>query len=194
MGKRGGEISLSSVGKILSHSAEKLRGEPFNVSEKLGFWKILCIGRGYYDIPCEFFCFSTRNLLRWNLVCFRKLWASKNFFWEKEWGYHVPTSNYFCLTVPRKFVGYPSMFQSFRKIRVLENFMFKKGIERYSVWIFCFSIEKILRWNLMCLRNDRVSKKFMLERGWGYHGFSSNIFCLTVPEIFVGEPSMFQKR
>ena len=38
---RGG-LSRFSVGIFTSHSAEKFRGHPFNVSENLGYRKILC--------------------------------------------------------------------------------------------------------------------------------------------------------
>ena len=39
----GGGVSRFSVENFLSHSAEKFHGLPFNVSEILGYRKILCI-------------------------------------------------------------------------------------------------------------------------------------------------------
>ena len=41
-----------SVDSFLSHSAEKFRGHPFNVSEKLGYRKILRI-RGVSEVSVE---------------------------------------------------------------------------------------------------------------------------------------------
>ena len=67
--KRG--VSRFSVRKFWSHSAEKFRGHPFNVSESLGYRKILCIIGG--------------------ITSFRR--------------------KFFCLTVPKNFVGMPSMSQ-----------------------------------------------------------------------------------
>ena len=48
---------------FLSHSAEKFRGEPFNVSEKLWFRKNLCIKRAYHYSPLNIFCLKVpKNL------------------------------------------------------------------------------------------------------------------------------------
>ena len=43
---------------FLSHSAEKFRGEPFNVSENFGYRKILCIRKGYHYSPLKIFCLT----------------------------------------------------------------------------------------------------------------------------------------
>ena len=77
MDKKG--VSRFSVENFLSHSAEKFCGHPFNVSENLGYRKILCIIGGYHNFP----------------------------------------SKIFCLTVPKNFVGIPSMSQ---KIWGIEKF------------------------------------------------------------------------
>ena len=42
---------------------------------------------------------------------------------------------------------------------------------------------------MLCFRKFPVAKKFMDKRGRGeYQDFPSEVFCLTVPKIFVGEP------
>ena len=41
---------------------------------------------------------------------------------------------------------------------------------------------------MLCFRKFTVAKKFMDRRGGRYQDFPSKIFCLTVPERFVGEP------
>ena len=43
MDEGGGGVSRFSVENFWYHSAEKFRGHPFNVSENLGYRKILCI-------------------------------------------------------------------------------------------------------------------------------------------------------
>ena len=59
-----GCISQFSVEKILSQSAEKFRGYPFNVSEKLGYRKILCIIRGITSFRRKFFVSQCAEKLR----------------------------------------------------------------------------------------------------------------------------------
>ena len=51
---RGG-LSRFSVENFMSHSAEKFRGHPFNVSENLGYRKILCIIGGITIFHLKFF-------------------------------------------------------------------------------------------------------------------------------------------
>ena len=49
---------------------------------------------------------------------------------------------------------------------------------------------------MLCFRIFPVAKKIMSSRGGGgYQDFTSKIFCLRMPKIFVGEPfcAVFQK-
>ena len=60
---------------------------------------------------------------------------------------------------------------------------------RFSVEVvFVSEYRNISQMNLsvMVFRNYPVAKKFMDKSGEGYQGFPSNIFCLTLPKIFVG--------
>ena len=41
---------------------------------------------------------------------------------------------------------------------------------------------------VLCFRKFPVAKNFMHEREGEYQDFPSNVFCLTVPKISVGEP------
>ena len=41
---------------------------------------------------------------------------------------------------------------------------------------------------MLCFRKLLVAKKFMDNREEKCHDFPSNVFCLTVPEKFVGDP------
>ena len=49
------------------------------------------------------------------------------------------------------------------------------------------STEKFRWGTLRCIKKFRVSKKFMHQRGGGYHVAPSKTFCHTVPKNFVGE-------
>ena len=105
--KRG--VSRFSVEKFWSHSAEKLRGHPFNASENLGYRKILCILGGIKFFRRKFLVSECRKISWACLQCFRKFGVSKNFMHNR--GYHNFPSKTFCLTVPKNFVDIPSIIQ-----------------------------------------------------------------------------------
>ena len=48
----------------MSHSAEKFRGHSFNVSENLGYQKILCIIGGITIFPRKFFVSVPKNFVK----------------------------------------------------------------------------------------------------------------------------------
>ena len=79
-------MSHFSVGNYLSHNAENFRKEPFEVSEKLEYRKILCIMGWYHDFPSKVFSFTVpRNFVGEPFCC-----VSENFLYgsidEKEGG------------------------------------------------------------------------------------------------------------
>ena len=88
----------------MSHSAEKLRGHPFNVSENLGYRKILCIIGGITIFRRKFFVAQCRKTSWASFQCFRKIGVSKNFMHNK--GYHNFPSKIFCLSA-EKLRGHP---------------------------------------------------------------------------------------
>ena len=104
-------VSRFSVEKFWSQSAEKFRGQPFNVSENLGYRKILCIIGGITFFLRKFLVSECRKISWAALQCFRKFGVSKNFMHNR--GYNVFPSKIFGLRVPKNFVGSPSMFQKF---------------------------------------------------------------------------------
>ena len=62
-------------------------------------------------------------------------------------------------------------------------------VSRFSVGNFLsHSAEKFRRGTFLCFRNSLVAKNVRDNRRGGYHGFPSNLFCLTVPKNLVGEP------
>ena len=102
---------------FLSHSVEKFCGHPFNVSENLGYRKNLCITRGYHKFPSKFFVSQGWKISWASLQCFRKFGVSIKIMNNR--GYHNFPTKIFCLTVPKIFVGIPSMFQ---KVWGIEKF------------------------------------------------------------------------
>ena len=78
-------MSHFSVGNYLSHSAENFRKEPFEVSEKLEYRKILCIMGWYHDFPSKVFSFTVPRNFVGEPFC-----VSENFLYgskfEKEGG------------------------------------------------------------------------------------------------------------
>ena len=149
-------VSRFSVEKFFSHTAEKFRGHPFNVSENLGHRKILCIIGGITIFRRIFFV-SQRQKISWaSLQCLRQIGLSKNFMHKR--GYHVFQSKIFCLTVPKNFVGIPS--------NVSENLGYGKilcilrGITFFSRNFFCLTVPKNL-----------VGIPSMFQKIWGIEKF-----------------------
>ena len=103
----GGGVSRFSVENFLSHSVEKFRGHPFNVSENLGYRKILCIIGAITFFRQKFLVSQCRKIYWASLQCFRKFGVSKNSMHNRGITFF---RRKFCLTVPKKFVGIPSMF------------------------------------------------------------------------------------
>ena len=102
-------VSRFSVENFWSHSAEKFRGHPFNASENLGYRKNLCILGGITIFRRKFFVSQCRKISWASLQCFRKFGVSKKFMHNR--GCHNFPSKSFGLTVPKNFVGIPTVFE-----------------------------------------------------------------------------------
>ena len=119
------------------------------------------------------------------MLCFRKILAAKKFMDKRAGGreYQKFPSKFFCLTVPKNFVGEPF---SVSLIRVSKNFMLQRVMSRFSVENFlCHSTEPFHRGTLLCC----VSENFWQRKSlWikGREGFPSKKFCLTVEKIRKG--------
>ena len=132
-------VSRFSVENFWSHSAEKFRGHPFNVSEILGYQKILCRIGVITSFRRKIFVSQCRKISWASLQCLRNFGVSKNFMQNRS--HHKFPSKNFCLTVPKNFVGIPSMFQKiwakilciiggitiFRRVRHLKILTFFKA-------------------------------------------------------------------
>ena len=102
-------------------------------------------------------------------------------------GNHDFSFKTFCHTVPKNFVG--------EHFGVSENFGYRKILCIREGGVITFLSRKLFvtqyqkfRWGTFrCIGKFRVSKKFLHQRGRGYHISQSKTFCHTVPRNFVGE-------
>ena len=134
-------------------------------------------------------CFTIpKNFVRNPFCVSEKILASKSFMLKRGGGgeeYHDFPSKLLRLTVAKHFVEEAFCFGKFP---VSKNIMHKSGTSRFSVENLLFhSTKKLRRGANLCFRNFLLSKKF-LDKRWECHDFSSQIFCFTEPENFVGEP------
>ena len=159
------------------------------------FWNFVVSGKfahnsGVTFFSRKFFVSQYRKLSWESLQCLENFRVSKKFM--DNTGYHVSPSKILSLTEPKVCVKESYCFW--------ENFWFRKVFTDEKGGVIHFSVEKNmvsqcqkLSWeSLQCLEKFRFSKNFMHYTG--YHVFPSKILCLTVPKIFVGIPSMFQKN
>ena len=77
--RKGAGVSCFSVGNFLSHSVEKHQGEPFSVSEKLGFLKVFRIIGTYHDFPSKFFSLTILKNFVGEPFCVSKIFGKENF-------------------------------------------------------------------------------------------------------------------
>ena len=77
-------------------------------------------GVGYQVIPSKMFLsHSTEKARGVTLQCFRKILLRKN-LWKSDGGYYFFPSKFFCITVPKNFVGEP--------FNVSEKLGFRKNV------------------------------------------------------------------
>ena len=105
MHKKG--ISLNSVEKFLSHSADKIRKRTLLCFERILVSKFSSKGGGKLHGFVEVFFYLTwpKKLRQGTILCFRKFLVGKNILWIREGGYHDFPSKSFCFTVPKYFIG-----------------------------------------------------------------------------------------
>ena len=122
----------------MSHTAENFR------KEILLFLRKFLVSKSFMDEKGGITFFRLKILvsqcrkISWaSLQCFRKFEVSKNFMHNR--GYHNFPSKIFCLTVPKNFVGMPSMSE---KIWGIENFMHNRGNHKFPSKIFCLTVPK----------------------------------------------------
>ena len=105
------DMSRFSVENFLSHSVEKYRRATPQGVTNFEYRKRLCF-RGYVTKFCRnFLSHSTETFRRGtrnpSVLCFRKFVVAKKFTVKKAGEYQNFPSNFFCLKVPKNFVGEP---------------------------------------------------------------------------------------
>ena len=162
------DMSRFSVENFLSHSVEKYRRATPQGVTNFEYRKRLCF-RGYVTKFCRnFLSHSTETFRRGtrnpSVLFFRKFVVAKKFTVKKAGEYQNFPSNFFCLKVPKIFVGEPFILPLISRI---EKFYASKGY----VKIFCrnFFVSQYRNISLrnpsvLCFRKVLVAKKFMYKK------------------------------
>ena len=117
---------------------------------------------------------------------FHQFRVSKNVRDKRGGGYHDFRAEFYCLTVPKNFVGETLVF---KKCSGIEKFLDNRSITILSKFL-------VSQCRKTSLGNPSVFQKVSgIEKFYGWegggrecHDFPSKICCLTVPKNFVGEP------
>ena len=132
-------ISLHSVEKFLSHSADKFPRRTLLCFEKILESKIFKQKRGKLQGYLESFFYLTgpKKLRQGTILRFTNFLVVEKFLWMRGGSYHAFASKSFCLTVPKKFIG-EQFFVS--KIFLIQNFLCICARRHHgSVDIFCLT-------------------------------------------------------
>ena len=120
--------------------------------------------------------------------CSRKILVSKNVRDKRGGEYHNFPSKFFCLTVPKNFVGEPF---SVSLISGIENFYALEGYDTIFDFLskfFCLTVLKNFVGESFSVSLISGIEKYWIRGGRKYRDFPSKVFCLTVPKNFVEEP------
>ena len=164
MHKKG--ISLNSVEKSLSHSADKIRRRTFLCFERILVSKSFKQRRGkLYGFVEIFFYLTGPKKLRQGTIVFQKISGREKYFMDKRGGITIFRRS-FCLTVPKNFIG--------EHFGISEKFFYRKlscigggrGITVLSkFFVLQDRNEKLCKGTRLFSGNFLVSKKFMDKRG-----------------------------
>ena len=165
-----------------------LAGEPFGVSENIRYRRKLWIRKlgwvEYHELPSEVFfptvpkkivqeSFSVSfNFGRRIFLCIRGIC-------------HDSFPEIFCLTVPKKFIGYPSVFQ---KISGIEKFFGYDGRLEYLDFpseLFCLTVPKKIVQESFSVSFDFGHRNNLCTRGL-CHDIFREILCLSVEKKCTG--------
>ena len=94
----------------------------------------------------------------------------------------------FCLAVPKNFVGeyFPvEIFSGTEKLWIKGG---GAGVSRFAVESFLSHSAEIFRRGIPYCCSNFGYRKSLDKKGVEYQNFPSKVFCLTMPEIFAGEP------
>ena len=124
MHKKG--ISLNSVEKSLSHSADKIRRTTLLCFERILVSKIFKQRRGEASRFCRkiFYLTGPKKLRQGTILCFRKFLVGKNILWIRGGGYHDFPSKF--LSHCTEIFHWRTLWCS-RKLLLSKIFMHKRG-------------------------------------------------------------------
>ena len=116
------------------------------------------------------------------LLLFQNFLANRNTFCIRK-GYHYFPLKFFCLTVPKNFVGAPpclSQNLGYRKIfcmRGISRFSVRRGVAQISVDYFMSHSAETFVGEPFSVSLNSVIEKFYEQSL--YHDFASKFFCIT---------------
>ena len=153
---------------FLSHSAEKFRGEPFNVSENFGYPKISCIiGECHHFLPKIFSLTVPKGFVAEPFCVSENFWYGKNLWIRGGREYHV-FSLELLVSESRKLQGEPFCVSDkfwYRKTLWITGRRGREGVSRFSVEkLLSHSTQKKLRVTLLCLKKILVSRNVTHKR------------------------------
>ena len=115
-------------------------GKPFKVWENFRYHKTLGIRKRYHYFLLSFFVSQFENFCGGSLQCFTKLRGSKNLMHKQ--GISLFTVDFFCLTVPKNFVGETFCVSELFKYR---KSLWIRGLGGYHGFLFQISGFKVLK-------------------------------------------------
>ena len=120
-------------------STKKLRRGTLRCCRKVRVSKNFMHKKGISLFPFEdFLSHSAEKIRRGTLLCFRKFLVWKKIGNKRGWGYHDFRTKFFCLTVPKDFLGVPL----FQKCSGIEKFLDNRGITILSKFFLSHSAKK----------------------------------------------------
>ena len=164
----------------------------YEVSEILGYRKVLGIMLWHHDFPSKFYSLRVpQNFVGEPFCVSEKFWFGKGI--RKKGEHHDFLTTIFCLTYQKKLVG--EQFCVSQKVWYEKNMSKRGGGVGVTVLrrkFFVSQCRKSLWGTIKCFKNFGVWKSFMHYRGC--HDFSSKVFSLILLKNFVGDPSLSEKK
>ena len=156
-------ISLNSVEKSLSHSADKIRRRTLLCFDRIQVSKSFKQRRGKLHgfVEICFYLTGPKKLRQGTILCFRKFLVGKNILWIRggvsRFSVEVFVSLYRNISLQNTLV--------FQKNSFTENFHAWEGGIRFLLNFFVSQCRKISWASLQCFRKFGVSKNFMHNSG-----------------------------
>ena len=181
--KRRGGCITTFLPKSCLTVPKKFVDEPFCVSEKIRYRKILRIVMGLHYYLLIFFCSRVPKLfVPKHFGVSENFWFRKFFSDERRWGLSRFFFPSLCLTVRKKFVGEP--FSVPEKIRYRKNLRIMGGIHYYLLIFLCSTVPKnFVRKHFGVSETFWFRNFFWQEKRRLYHDFLSKSLSHSTEKI-----------